>query len=141
MPALHAERHAPLHSPMRAHGIDLVEISRFAEFLDRHPDRARDRLFTKAELDYAAGKKRETEHLAARFAAKEAVLKALGTGWAQGIAWTDVEITRDHAGRPGVVLYNRAAQCAAEQGITAWLISLSHTEHYAMASVIALGGA
>ncbi len=124
---------------MLAHGIDLVEISRFTEFLDRHPDRARDRLFTDAELDYATGKKREMEHLAARFAAKEAVLKALGTGWTQGIAWTDVEVTRDHTGRPGIVLHNTAAQLATKQGITSWLISLTHTEHYAMASVIALG--
>ncbi len=124
---------------MLAHGIDLVEIPRFLEFLDRHPDRARDRLFTKAELDYASGKKRETEHLAVRFAAKEAVLKALGTGWSQGIAWTDVEVTRDHAGRPGMMLHNRAAQLATEQGIATWLISLTHTEHYAMASVIAVG--
>ncbi|VAX40781.1 Holo-[acyl-carrier-protein] synthase [hydrothermal vent metagenome] len=124
---------------MLAHGIDLVEISRFTEFLGRHPDRARDRLFTKAELEYAVGKKRETEHLAVRFAAKEAVLKALGTGWAQGIAWTDVEVTRDEAGRPGVALHRRAAQLAAERGIVSWLVSLSHTEQYAMASVIAVG--
>ena len=124
---------------MLAHGIDLVEIPRFTEFLGRHPDRARDRLFTRAELDYAAGKKRETEHLAVRFAAKEAVLKALGTGWGQGIAWTDVEVIREDAGRPGVVLHNRAAQLAAERGIVSWLVSLSHTEHYAMASVIAVG--
>ena len=125
---------------MLDHGIDLVEITRFAELLDRHPDRARDRLFTKAELDYAAGSKRELEHLAARFAAKEAVLKALGTGWSNGIAWTDVEVTRDHAGRPGVALHNRAAELAAERGIASWLISISHTEHFATASVIALGG-
>lgn len=125
---------------MLFHGIDLVEIPRFAEFLDRHPDRARTRLFTEAELAYAAGKKRELEHLAARFAAKEAVLKALGTGWADGIAWTDVEVTRDHAGRPGVALHNRAAELAAERGITVWAISLSHTEHYAIASVIGDGG-
>lgn len=124
---------------MLAHGIDLVEISRFTEFLDRHPDRARDRLFTDAELEYTAGKKREMEHLAARFAAKEAVLKAFGTGWSQGIAWTDVEVTRSHTGQPGIALHNNAAQLATEQGIASWLISLTHTEHYAMASVIAIG--
>lgn len=86
-----------------AHGVDLVENARFASLLDRHPERARRRLFTEAELAYASGK-REIEHLAARFAAKEAVLKALGTGWADGIAWTDVEVTRAR---------QRSAGCAA----------------------------
>jgi holo-[acyl-carrier protein] synthase len=124
---------------MLAHGIDIVEIARFAEFIDRHPDRARARLFTEAELAYATGKKRELEHLAARFAAKEAALKALGTGWADGIAWTDVEVTRDGAGRPGLVLRGRAAELAKAQGINEWAISLSHTEHYATASVVGLG--
>jgi holo-[acyl-carrier protein] synthase len=122
-----------------AHGVDIVEIDRFARLLDHHPDRGRARLFTKAELEYAAGKKREVEHLAVRFAAKEAVFKALGTGWANGLAWTDIEVTRDDAGRPGVILHNRAAELATEQHITAWLISLSHTEKSAIASVIALG--
>lgn len=123
---------------MRAlvHGIDIVEIERFAAMLDRHPERARHRLFTPAEIDYAAGRKREMEHLAARFAAKEAALKALGTGWTRGIAWTDVEVTRDHTGRPGLRLHNQAAAVAAEQGIVEWLVSLSHTESYAVASVI-----
>lgn len=121
---------------MLAHGIDLVEIARFAEFLDRHPDRARTRLFTEAELAYARGRKREVEHLAARFAAKEAVLKALGTGWSDGLAWTDVEVTRDDEGRPGLALRNRAAELARKQGITHWTVSLSHTEHHATASVI-----
>lgn len=126
---------------MLVHGIDIVEISRFAELLDRHPDRARARLFTEGELAYAAGKKRELEHLAARFAAKEAALKALGSGWAEGVAWTDVEVTRDHAGRPGLALHNRAAELAAAHGITHWAISLSHAEQYATASVIGLRGA
>ncbi|MDQ7013229.1 MAG: holo-ACP synthase [Planctomycetota bacterium] len=122
-----------------AHGIDIVENARFAKLLARHPVRARRRLFTESELAYAAGKRREIEHLAARFAAKEAVLKALGTGWAGGIAWTDVEVTRDDSGRPGVRLRHLAAERAHELGITLWLLSLSHTEHYATASAIALG--
>ncbi|HZW10564.1 MAG TPA: holo-ACP synthase [Phycisphaerales bacterium] len=125
---------------MLAHGIDIVEVARLAALLARHPDRARARLFTAAELAYAAGKKRELEHLAARFAAKEAAFKALGTGWADGLAWTDVEVTRDHAGRPGLVLRNRAAEIAAQRGISSWLISLSHTETHAIASVIGTAG-
>lgn len=122
-----------------AHGVDLVENARFASLLDRHPERARRRLFTEAELAYASGKKREIEHLAARFAAKEAVLKALGTGWSGGIAWTDVEVTRADNGRPGVRLSGLAAETAERLGISDWLLSLSHTEHDAMASAIALG--
>lgn len=122
-----------------AHGVDIVENQRFAALLDRHPERARRRLFTESELAYAAGKKREIEHLAVRFAAKEAVLKALGTGWAGGIAWTDVEVTRADTGRPGVRLTGLAAEAALQLGIDDWLLSLSHTEHYAMASAIALG--
>lgn len=122
-----------------AHGVDIVENARFASLLDRHPERARRRLFTEAELAYAWGKKREIEHLAARFAAKEAVLKALGTGWADGIAWTDVEVTRADNGRPGVRLSGLAAETAERLGIGDWLLSLSHTEHHAMASAIALG--
>jgi holo-[acyl-carrier protein] synthase len=119
-----------------AHGVDIVEIDRFEALLGRHPERARRRLFTEGELAYAAGRRREAEHLAARFAAKEAVLKALGTGWTEGIAWTDVEVTRDGAGRPGVRLHGRAAELARERGVAEWLLSLSHTERCAMASVI-----
>lgn len=122
-----------------AHGVDLVEVARVAELLERHPQRARERVFTESELGYARGLKREMEHLAARFAAKEAVLKALGTGWSGGIAWTDVEVTRNASGAPGVALHNRAAQIADRRGVTEWLISLSHTDSHAIASVIALG--
>jgi holo-[acyl-carrier protein] synthase len=122
-----------------AHGIDLVEIERVAELLARHPDRAAERLFTQGERDYAHGKKNAHQHLAARFAAKEAVLKALGCGWSQGIAWTDVEVTRAPSGAPGVKLHNRAAEIAAERGITDWCLSLTHTKSLAQASAIALG--
>lgn len=125
--------------PALAHGIDIVEVERFAELLDRHPERARDRMFTAEELEYARGKQREAEHLAARFAAKEAVLKALGTGWSNGVAWTDVEVTRDHAGCPGLLLHNVAADIAHRRGIANWLISISHTDTHAIASVIGIG--
>lgn len=120
-----------------AHGIDLVEIDRVADLLAKHPDRAAERLFTQAEREYAHGKKNAHQHLAARFAAKEAVLKALGCGWSQGIAWTDVEVTRSPSGEPGVRLHNRAAEIAAEHGITAWRLSLTHTKALAQASAIA----
>lgn len=116
-----------------------MEVARVAELIADHPERSRDRLFTYEELEYARGKRRETEHLAARFAAKEAVMKALGTGWAEGVAWTDIEVTRDHAGRPGVLLHNQTAVLAQQRGISSWLVSLSHTEQYAIASVIGVG--
>ncbi|MEM7754815.1 MAG: holo-ACP synthase [Planctomycetota bacterium] len=121
-----------------AHGIDLVEIDRVADLLAKHPERAAERLFTQGERDYAQGKKTENQHLAARFAAKEAVLKALGCGWSQGIAWTDVEVTRAPSGEPSVALHGRAAEIAAERGITAWRLSLTHTKTLAQASAIAV---
>ncbi len=122
-----------------AHGIDLVPVARLARSIGQHGDRFLERVFTSGEREYALANKRRDEHLAARFAAKEAVFKALGTGWSGGIAWTDVEITRDETGRPAIVLAGKAATLAASLGITSWLVSLSHTEDHAIASVIGLG--
>lgn len=122
-----------------AHGVDLVETARIARMLDEHGDRFLQRVYTEGERAYADDNARRNEHLAARFAAKEAVLKALGTGWRSGIAWTDVEVVRQPSGEPGVRLAGRAAEIAQERGVSAWLISLSHAGEYAMASVLALG--
>ena len=122
-----------------AHGIDLVENARIAAMLDRHGERFLDRCFTPAERAYAEGNpKRCDQHLAARFAAKEAVLKALGTGWRDGIAWTDIEVVRQPSGQPAVRLTGRAREIADAMGATAWLISLTHTDQHAMASAIAM---
>lgn len=121
------------------HGVDLVEVARIQASIDRHGERFLDRVFTAAEQAYAAGSKRRVEHLAARFAAKEAALKALGTGWRSGIAWTDVEVVSEPSGAPTLRITGRAAEIAAERSITAWHISLSHTERQALASVIATG--
>lgn len=79
------------------------------------------------------------ERLAARFAAREAVLKALGTGWRDGIAWTDIEVTRQPSGEPGIRLSGRAAEIAADLGLTQWALSMSHAGAYSMASVVATG--
>lgn len=123
-----------------AHGVDLVAVARIAAMLREHEGAFLTRCFTAAERDYAVANQRRTaEHLAARFAAKEAVMKALGTGLSEGIAWTDIEVTRAPSGEPGLRLAGRAAEIARERGIAAWLISLSHTEDAAIASVIALG--
>lgn len=122
-----------------AHGVDLVDVARIADMIQQHEDRFLERCFTAQERAYAHDRKRRDEHLAARFAAKEAVLKAMGTGWRSGIAWTDVEITLEPSGAPRVRLSGVAAEIASEKGITAWLVSLSHAGGFAMASVVAIG--
>jgi holo-[acyl-carrier protein] synthase len=122
------------------HGVDIVEVARIDRIRREHGERFLERCFTPAEREYAAARKRGSESLAGRFAAKEAVLKALGTGWRDGIAWTDVEVVVIPSGQPEVRLCGVAAQTARKLGITGWLLSLSHTEAYAVASAIAVGG-
>jgi len=119
-----------------AHGIDLVECSRLAEVVQRHGERFLKRVFTPGELAYCRGRKREIEHLAGRFAAKEAVLKVLGTGWRGGIAWTDVEVANAPSGAPGVALSGRCREIADELGLSTILVSISHTATHAIASAI-----
>ncbi len=126
--------------PIAAHGIDIVEVTRIARLLEEHGERFLQRVFTPGELGYAAAGRRRDEHLAARFAAKEATLKALGTGWRSGIAWTDVEVVLLPSGAPTLRLHGKAAEIAQRQNIGAWLVSLSHTRDYAVASVIGIAG-
>ena len=120
------------------HGIDVVEIPRLAELLGRHGERFIERVFTAAERAYCRGKKRELEHLAGRFAAKEAVLKVLGTGWVGKISWQDIEVTNNPAGQPLVALSGESARVAGELGIRKVLVSISHTGEWAAASAIGL---
>ncbi len=123
------------------HGIDLVETARVARMVADHGGRFLDRCFTQGEQAYvAANPARKAEHLAGRFAAKEAILKVLGTGWSNGIAWTEAEVVREASGRPTVRLHGKCARVAAELGITQWHLSITHTGAYAMASAIGLGG-
>lgn len=119
------------------HGVDLVEVARIARMLDEHGERFLARCFTQAEADYAASSARRVEHLAARFAAKEAVLKALGTGLVAGVSWTDIEVVRDDAGKPVLALTGQAARLAERLGARRWHLSLSHTSTHAIASAIA----
>ena len=119
-----------------AHGIDLVECRRLQEIIDRHGDRFLNRIFTPGELAYCSGRKRRIEHLSVRFAAKEAVMKILGTGWSSGVKWTDIEVSNDPAGRPSVQLTGKCRQIASRLGIDNVLISLTHTAGHAMASAI-----
>lgn len=122
------------------HGIDLVDTPRIERLLGEHEQRFLDRVFTAGERAYCdAGGKMRVQRFAARFAAKEAVLKVLGTGWSAGIAWTDVEVTREATGQPRVCLHGEAAVYAKRLGITSWHISLSHLKGHALASVIGEG--
>jgi holo-[acyl-carrier protein] synthase len=121
---------------MIAHGVDIVEVQRIASMIERHGQQFLDRVFTAGEQAYARDSRRRDEHLAARFAAKEAALKALGTGWRSGIAWTDVEVVPLPSGQPTLRVHGRAAEIAAELGISSWSLSLSHTSSMAVASVI-----
>lgn len=119
-------------------GIDMVEITRIERVLKRYGDRFFERVFTAAEIAYCRGRSPE---LAARFAAKEAVSKALGVGMRMiardGIDWKDVEVIGDLRGKPLVRLYGRAAERAGELGLNEWAISLSHTREHAIAFVVA----
>jgi holo-[acyl-carrier protein] synthase len=121
------------------HGIDLVEIQSIKKLMDRPSDHFESRCFTRSECESANFDAHRIQYFAGRFAAKEAVLKAIGTGWIQGIAWTDIEILRLPTGRPSVVLYSQCKAIAEELGITVWLLSISHTPSYAIASAIAMG--
>lgn len=119
-------------------GVDLVEVPRVERMLARYGERFLERVFTPGEVLYTRGRVPE---LAARFAAKEAVAKALGVGVRMlapdGVGWRDVEILGDHRGRPEVYLHGQAAERAQELGLTEWAISLSHTREYAVAFVVA----
>lgn len=119
------------------HGVDFVETARIAEAIERHGEHFLSRVYTPDELAYCDRRpKRRLEHLAGRFAAKEAVLKVLGTGWAGGIAWTDVEVVKESSGRPVVRLHDRCLEQAGIMGIKRVLVSISHTDSHAMASAI-----
>ena len=123
-----------------AHGVDLIDCSRLAESLRRHGQRFLERVFTPAELDYCLAKRRHLEHLAGRFAAKEAVLKVLGTALVRGMKWTEIEILNEPSGQPRVTLAGRILATARGQGIGDVLISISHIDTHAIASAIALAG-
>ncbi|MDB5415371.1 MAG: Phosphopantethene protein transferase [Rubritepida sp.] len=121
------------------HGIDLVEVAELRRWIEDPRNPLVPRCFVQAELDEIGAGADRVERLAGRFAAKEAVLKALGTGFGAGVAFTDVEIHRAPGAAPQVVLSGGAAKAASALGVTAWRLSISHTGAMAMASVLALG--
>lgn len=120
-------------------GIDIAEIDRIEALLARHGERFLQRVFTEEERAYCATLRQPAPCYAARFAAKEAVSKAFGTGIGERVAWLDLTIRRDAAGKPSVFLQNSAAVFARELGIVEILLSLSHAQHYAVAQAIAVG--
>ncbi len=117
-------------------GIDIVEVPRVAQAIERFGDRFLQRIFTAAEITYCKSKRNASERFAARFAAKEAALKAIGTGWKKGVSWTDVEVRREPGGRPTVAFSGGAAKHAAALGMKRASLSLSHTAQIATAQVI-----
>jgi holo-[acyl-carrier protein] synthase len=117
-------------------GIDLTEIERIQKSVDRYGARFLDRVFTGAEQVYCLRKRKAAESLAARFAAKEAAAKALGTGISRGVNWLEIEVVREPGGRPSLRFHGRAAQVAAQLGVTRAALSLTHTDGLAMASVV-----
>ncbi len=124
------------------HGIDIVETARIRRLVEEHAEHFLDRCFTPAEQAYcSANPKRYFEHLAGRFAAKEAVMKVLGTGWRGGIAWTDIEVLKEKSGQPKIALTGECLQIANQRGITPRHTSTSHIETHATASAIGLRGA
>ncbi len=122
-------------------GIDLVQIERVQRILERYQERFLKRVYTEEEIRYARG---DPAELASRFAAKEAVSKALGVGMRllspEGIGWQEVEVLNDRRGRPYVQLHGRAKALAGEQGLTEWSLSLTHEAGLAVAFVVACGG-
>jgi holo-[acyl-carrier protein] synthase len=116
-------------------GVDVVGVERLRRLVEGHEDRLLT-LFTQRELDYCRRKRRQYEHMAARFAAKEAVLKAFGTGISQRMRWTDVEVVNDQVGRPTVRLEGAVASYAERHGLRELDVSLSHVENLAVAHAI-----
>jgi holo-[acyl-carrier protein] synthase len=121
------------------HGMDIVETKRIAESLERFGDRFLNRVFLEGEVTYSKSMKFPQLHLAARFAAKEAISKAFGTGIGRELGWRDLEIVREPSGQPRVVLHGRAEAYAKTRGVKEIHVSLSHTAEYGAASAVIVG--
>jgi holo-[acyl-carrier protein] synthase len=117
-------------------GIDIAEVPRISHSIERFGGRFLRRIFTEGEIRYCDSKANRVERYAARFAAKEASMKALGTGWNHGVRWRDCEVTRLPGGRPTIQFHGRAAEFAAKLGVRNASVSLSHTKEQAIAQVI-----
>jgi len=117
-------------------GVDIAEVARIRESIERFGDRFLHRIFTDGEIRYCEPKARRFESYAARFAAKEAGMKALGTGWSRGVRWRDIEVVRPKGQRPTIQFHGEAAAIAAKLGTKNIALSLTHTSDEALAHVI-----
>jgi holo-[acyl-carrier protein] synthase len=122
-------------------GVDIAETLRLQQGLERHGERFTKKIFTDAEIAYCERFKNRAERYAARFAAKEAAFKALGTGWREGIRWLDVEVVHLPSGKPELVLRGRAEELARNMGVTRMSVSISHSDRYVVALVLFEGNA
>jgi holo-[acyl-carrier protein] synthase len=123
-------------------GLDVCDVERIRHALEATSgDRFRTRVFTDAESAYCEARRRgRFASYAVRFAAKEAAMKALGTGWAGGVKWREFEVVRADGGAPRLVLHGKAAELARQRGMTRWLLALTHTDESAVASVVVEDG-
>ena len=106
-------------------GTDIVECARIAKMIEKHQDMFIDRVYTPREIEYCSNRKASVQHYAGRWAAKEAILKALGTGWAKGVAWTDIEVHNEMGGRPRVRLAGGTRELCEQKRIAEILVSIS----------------
>lgn len=120
-------------------GTDIVETLRIAQMIERHGELFINRVYTTHEIGYCSARKASTQHYAGRWAAKEAVLKALGTGWARGIRWRDIEVQNELGGKPLIHLEGGALEVSQRLGIDEILISISHCRSHATAYALAVG--
>ncbi len=117
-------------------GIDIAEVERVAASIERFGKRFLERVFTPEEIRYCESKANKAERYAGRFAAKEAAMKAIGTGWSRGVRWQDVEVTRVPGGRPTMVFHGKAAEFFQKLGAVRAQLSITHTQQLAIAQVI-----
>src|SRR5271163_2941380 len=117
-------------------GVDLAEVDRIQKAIERHGEPFLRRVYTVGEREYCERFKNKYERFAGRFAAKEAAMKALGTGWRRGVKWVDFEVVRELGGRPTLALHGEAAKIAGQLGMTRVALSITHTAEQALAQVI-----
>jgi holo-[acyl-carrier protein] synthase len=116
-------------------GVDIIEVARIKKTTAKN-NRFVEKVYTAAEIGYCRSKYRPEEHFAARFAAKEAFFKALGTGWRGGMAWTDISVENDELGKPGIILSGKALEYFKKNKFRDLHLSISHTKEYALAAVV-----
>lgn len=120
-------------------GVDIVECLRIAQMIERHGERFIERVYAPVEIEYCRSRRAATQHYAGRWAAKESVMKALGTGWVRGVNWTDIEIQNEPGGKPSVFFRGGVRDLVEALGIAEMQLTLSHCRSHAVAMALALG--